>query len=845
MGDRTCGNTQQTYRKLVLNLLDRAWGGEKEGTAVVRLQYGYAETGRVLYEAGQIRASREYVESGKPDPFRWPGDLRDEALRGMGYEFDDQAAYPRARVAMIVKGRTESARFLVNREEILEKCGAKLFPDEPDAKMRRANMKVVTNGYDMDSGVDAWAKKLGNPKNRSARNVKVTLNDGSSFTLMAYREAQIGCTPDMAKGSARMLAMLKTRAAGSKKKEEKVERTLKSYLLQEAEATSRGAKIAWLKANGVKVMNLQHDGIFVDSLPGGMELEEVAEKLSEAATAACKYQVVVKGKKGGEWEAGQDTRETGNRKGLEELRADLMKDMGEEEAMMRAMEQIEPLVGIMSEQDLQLMMDEATDWGRDVPGGGRRAERGAREDTIGMPPLAAVGEWDQGSEDGGEWCDEDEGWEWDGEGNVELGEVREAGGDMGGAGAGVGREPVPVALCGMTLHGENMFIEHLYSRRGRRGYATGVMAGLLDRNEGVRRVHMIVRRAKQQAAMRELCRERWGAETWVEPRCEQEDAVFERIYEHYPHRQEYLRVERENILKERRRKRREVGATTGEVVRVWSGSGHEKSAWDQVKEVSGVAELIKNAEEEQLRRKGGSGEGLGDLLEDCGSVMVLYAESRGTEGGEGEDGKEKRQEGGEGPEAARKGERVKALVQEERWEEKRVTWEGGMRTGGWEIWYRREGERESEKWLEVRESREEGRHLVAGRDFAYKEAVVAYLGDEITKEELKIREEEGRADHVMQVGAKLVDGRLHKCGGQYMNTSVWEGEENNVEMMGAPYGTLRIAREGGVRKGEQLLLDYGGDYWASEERKSLLEKIWAGGEEEASSGKESVDSNPD
>ena len=78
-----------------------------------------------------------------------------------------------------------------------------------------------------------------------------------------------------------------------------------------------------------------------------------------------------------------------------------------------------------------------------------------------------------------------------------------------------------------------------------------------------------------------------------------------------------------------------------------------------------------------------------------------------------------------------------------------------------------------------------------------------------------------------------------------MNTSVWEGEENNVEMMGAPYGTLRIAREGGVRKGEQLLLDYGGDYWASEERKSLLEKIWAGGEEEASSGKESVDSNPD
>ena len=78
-----------------------------------------------------------------------------------------------------------------------------------------------------------------------------------------------------------------------------------------------------------------------------------------------------------------------------------------------------------------------------------------------------------------------------------------------------------------------------------------------------------------------------------------------------------------------------------------------------------------------------------------------------------------------------------------------------------------------------------------------------------------------------------------------MNTSVWEGEENNVEMMGAPYGTLRIAREGGVRKGEQLLLDYGKKYWGSKERKRLLEKIWAGGEEEVNSGAESMDNNPD
>ena len=87
MGGRTCGTSKQTYRRMVLNLLNEAWEGEGPGTAVIRLQYGYADAGRMLYEAGHVRASREYVESGKPDPFRWPAELRDEALRGMGYEF--------------------------------------------------------------------------------------------------------------------------------------------------------------------------------------------------------------------------------------------------------------------------------------------------------------------------------------------------------------------------------------------------------------------------------------------------------------------------------------------------------------------------------------------------------------------------------------------------------------------------------------------------------------------------------------------------------------------------------------------------------------------------------------
>ena len=60
----------------------------------------------------------------------------------------------------------------------------------------------------------------------------------------------------------------------------------------------------------------------------------------------------------------------------------------------------------------------------------------------------------------------------------------------------------------------------------------------------------------------------------------------------------------------------------------------------------------------------------------------------------------------------------------------------------------------------------------------------------------------------MQVGSRMVDGKKHKCGGQYMNTCMpWDRRGNNVQMMGAPFGTLRIMSTNGVKKGEELLLD--------------------------------------
>ena len=171
----------------------------------------------------------------------------------------------------------------------------------------------------------------------------------------------------------------------------------------------------------------------------------------------------------------------------------------------------------------------------------------------------------------------------------------------------------------------------------------------------------------------------------------------------------------------------------------------------------------------------------------------------------------------------KKGEAAAAIAEVWRWEE-RGKKEGATR---WEIWYMPEEERVAELWLVVEDRGDGGgRVLLAGRDFMDKEAVVAYLGEGISEEEMNLRNEKKKGDHIMQIGKRLVDGRKHKCGGQYMNTCMpWDNRGNNVKMMGAPWGTLRIKSKNGVKQGDELLLDYGEDYWASAERQELLKRI--------------------
>ena len=72
-----------------------------------------------------------------------------------------------------------------------------------------------------------------------------------------------------------------------------------SYLLQEAEATSREAQIRCCVAQEIEVINLQHDGIVVY----GVAPEAVAAvslRLAAAASAACGFPLAVEAKRIGD-----------------------------------------------------------------------------------------------------------------------------------------------------------------------------------------------------------------------------------------------------------------------------------------------------------------------------------------------------------------------------------------------------------------------------------------------------------------------------------------------------------------------------------------------------------------
>ena len=236
---------------------------------------------------------------------------------GTGIEYDDEAAYIRARAAMAPQGRSITDLFLRNREEILARYGEMLFP-AADRKERRKRLKAVTSGFEMDSGLDAWRQKWGDGAARSSlRGATITLQGwkdkhgeqtgasdaGSSFSLEEYHTTIAHSTQHLINGARRMLDFVRNRAVGKNSKAadkqwERATRTVKSYILQEAEAASRMRKIWWCEANGVQVMGLQHDGILAGE-HADLTVDEVSE-LMMIETAKCGYEVRIVG----EWVGG-------------------------------------------------------------------------------------------------------------------------------------------------------------------------------------------------------------------------------------------------------------------------------------------------------------------------------------------------------------------------------------------------------------------------------------------------------------------------------------------------------------------------------------------------------------
>ena len=90
-----------------------------------------------------------------------------------------------------------------------------------------------------------------------------------------------------------MIDFIKVHFTEKQRRDKRADLTAASYILQEAEATSREAKIRYCVANGIEVLNLQHDGIVVFDVVD----QSKADAMGAAATAACGYPVQVEAKR--------------------------------------------------------------------------------------------------------------------------------------------------------------------------------------------------------------------------------------------------------------------------------------------------------------------------------------------------------------------------------------------------------------------------------------------------------------------------------------------------------------------------------------------------------------------
>ena len=199
---------------------------------------------------------------------------------------------------MVPHGRETTATFLAHKKEIVRKVGLALFQEAGTTEEdRKGWVKKIFAAYDNDSELDSWCKKPAGPiKTRTIRGLTVQVGGSASFKPEDYWRAQQKSSAWMWENAgAEVQEFIKAWHPKARLRAHKLK--WKSYVLQEAEATSREAKIRWARAQGIPVLSLQHDCVVLgrrgedaaDEATGHM----LAKGLSEAATAATGYPTTV------------------------------------------------------------------------------------------------------------------------------------------------------------------------------------------------------------------------------------------------------------------------------------------------------------------------------------------------------------------------------------------------------------------------------------------------------------------------------------------------------------------------------------------------------------------------
>ena len=180
-----------------------------------------------------------------------------------------------------------------NREAILQQVGRHLFPAAVAAE-RRARAKLLFNSLDMHGTVAGFYSRWGLDEATRPLGVLrlqgLQLDAGERFSIRQYqnlqREGSVWLMRRM--GAMERFVRAWLTHTSDRWRLRQPERTLCSYVWQEAEGVSRAAKLEWCVRAGHVVHNLQHDGCII-ALRAGAGADAVAEQLRRACSHALGY----------------------------------------------------------------------------------------------------------------------------------------------------------------------------------------------------------------------------------------------------------------------------------------------------------------------------------------------------------------------------------------------------------------------------------------------------------------------------------------------------------------------------------------------------------------------------